>query len=203
MFNPAAGWKSTGIYKRMKTRIFATLLSLFAAFALTSCLGSVETGSSTDNNGGGSTPTLYELTVNKTTWQVYPSKVTLTDNAKEDPKNYTSDYTLTIIAVDASNEIKKDSKRLTINFNADEIAELKDTNIAEQEGFSISYRAADEIKAVEYKPTEGVFTVSEVAEKSVTFVFNQLKLEGESNNILLPGESTLTLSVQGEVKCAL
>ena len=129
----------------MKTRILATLISLFTAFTLSSCLGSIDTGNINNNgggNGGDTTPKLYELTVNNTTWNIYPSKVILTDNAKNDPENYTSDYTLTIIAVDASNMVNQDSKRLEIDFNADDIAELKDANIAEQEGFKISYRSA-------------------------------------------------------------
>lgn len=189
----------------MKTRILATLISLFTAFTLSSCLGSIDTGNINNNgggNGGDTTPKLYELTVNNTTWNIYPSKVILTDNAKKNPENYTSDYTLTIIAVDASNMVNQDSKRLDIDFNADDIAELKDTNIAEQEGFKIKYRSAKDIKVVEYKPLEGIFTVTEAEKKSATFVFNRLKLEGKSNNILLPGTENPTLTVQGEVKCS-
>jgi hypothetical protein len=203
MFNPAPGRE---FYKRMKTRILATLISLFTAFTLSSCLGSIDTGNINNNgggNGGDTTPKLYELTVNNTTWNIYPSKVTLTDNAKNDPENYTSDYTLTIIAVDASNMVNQDSKRLEIDFNADDIAELKDTNIAEQEGFKISYRSAKDLKAVEYKRTEGIFTINEITKDNITFVFNRLKLEGKSNNILLPGTENPTLSVQGVIKCAL
>ena len=203
MFNPAPGRE---FYKRMKTRILTTLISLFTAFTLSSCLGSIDTGNINNNgggNGGDTTPKLYELTVNNTTWNIYPSKVTLTDNAKNDPENYTSDYTLTILAVDASNMVNQDSKRLDIDFNADEIEELKDTNIAEQEGFKIKYRGAKDLKAVEYKPLEGIFTVTEAEKKSITFVFNRLKLEGKSNNILLPGTENPTLTVQGEVKCTL
>lgn len=189
----------------MKTRILATLISLFTAFTLSSCLGSIDTGNINNNgggNGGDTTPKLYELTVNNTTWNIYPSKVTLTDNAKNDTENYTSDYTLTIIAVDGSNMVNQDSKRLDIDFNADEIEELKDTNIAEQEGFKISYRSAKDLKAVEYKRTEGIFTINEITKDNITFVFNRLKLEGKSNNILLPGTENPTLTVQGEVKCS-
>lgn len=203
MFNPAPGRE---FYKRMKTRILATLISLFTAFTLSSCLGSIDTGNINNNgggNGGDTTPKLYELTVNNTTWNIYPSKVTLTDNAKNDPENYTSDYTLTIIAVDGSNMVNQDSKRLEIDFNADDIAELKDTNIAEQEGFKIEYRSAKDLKAVEYKRTEGIFTINEITKDNITFVFNRLKLEGKSNNILLPGTENPTLTVQGEVKCSL
>ena len=203
MFNPAPGRE---FYKRMKTRILATLISLFTAFTLSSCLGSIDTGNINNNgggNGGDTTPKLYELTVNNTTWNIYPSKVTLTDNAKNDPENYTSDYTLTIIAVDGSNMVNQDSKRLEIDFNADDIAELKDANIAEQEGFKISYRSAKDLKAVEYKRTEGIFTINEITKDNITFVFNRLKLEGKSNNILLPGTESPTLSVQGVIKCAL
>ena len=203
MFNPAPGRE---FYKRMKTRILTTLISLFTAFTLSSCLGSIDTGNINNNgggNGGDTTPKLYELTVNNTTWNIYPSKVTLTDNAKNDPENYTSDYTLTIIAVDGSNMVNQDSKRLDIDFNADEIEELKDTNIAEQEGFKISYRSAKDLKAVEYKRTEGIFTINEITKDNITFVFNRLKLEGKSNNILLPGTENPTLTVQGEVKCTL
>lgn len=202
MFNPAPGRE---FYKRMKTRILTTLISLFA-LTLTACIGADNTGNINNNgggNGGDTTPKLYELTVNNTTWHIYPSKVILTDNAKNDPENYTSDYTLTIIAVDASNMVNQDSKRLDIDFNADEIEELKDTNIAEQEGFKIKYRSAKDLKAVEYKPLEGIFTVTEAEKKSITFVFNRLKLEGKSNNILLPGTENPTLTVQGEVKCSL
>ena len=121
----------------------------------------------------------------------------------DDPENYPSDYTLTIIAADGSTMVNQDSKRLDIDFNADEIEELKDTNIAEQEGFKIEYRSAKDLKAVEYKPLEGIFTVTEAEKKSITFVFNRLKLEGKSNNILLPGTENPTLTVQGEVKCSL
>ena len=202
MFNPAPGRE---FYKRMKTRILATLISLFTAFTLSSCLGSIDTGNINNNgggNGGDTTPKLYELTVNNTTWNIYPSKVTLTDNAKNDPENYTSDYTLTIIAADGSNMVNQDSKRLEIDFNADDIAELKDANIAEQEGFKISYRSAKDLKAVEYKRTEGIFTINEITKDNITFVFNRLKLEGKSNNILLPGTENPTLTVQGEVKCS-
>ena len=202
MFNPAPGRE---FYKRMKTRILATLISLFTAFTLSSCLGSIDTGNINNNgggNGGDTTPKLYELTVNNTTWNIYPSKVTLTDNAKNDPENYTSDYTLTIIAVDGSNMVNQDSKRLDIDFNADEIEELKDTNIAEQEDFKISYRSAKDLKAVEYKRTEGIFTINEITKDNITFVFNRLKLDGKSNNILLPGTENPTLTVQGEVKCS-
>ena len=124
-------------------------------------------------------------------------------SAKNDPENYTSDYTLTIIAVDGSNMVNQDSKRLEIDFNADDIAELKDANIAEQEGFKISYRGAKDLKAVEYKRTEGIFTINEITKDNITFVFNRLKLEGKSNNILLPGTENPTLSVQGVIKCAL
>ena len=124
-------------------------------------------------------------------------------SAKNDPENYTSDYTLTIIAVDGSNMVNQDSKRLDIDFNADDIAELKDTNIAEQEGFKISYRSAKDLKAVEYKRTEGIFTINEITKDNITFVFNRLKLEGKSNNILLPDTENPTLTVQGEVKCSL
>ena len=202
MFNPAPGRE---FYKRMKTRILATLISLFTAFTLSSCLGSIDTGNINNNgggNGGDTTPKLYELTVNNTTWNIYPSKVTLTDNAKNDPENYTSDYTLTIIAADGSNMVNQDSKRLEIDFNADDIAELKDANIAEQEGFKISYRSAKDLKAVEYKRTEGIFAINEITKDNITFVFNRLKLEGKSNNILLPGTENPTLTVQGEVKCS-
>ena len=190
----------------MKTRILATLISLFTAFTLSSCLGSIDTGNINNNgggNGGDTTPKLYELTVNNTTWHIYPSKVILTDNAKNDPENYTSDYTLTIIAVDGSNMVNQDSKRLDIDFNADDIAELKDANIAEQEGFKIKYRGAKDLKAVEYKRTEGIFTINEITKDNITFVFNRLKLEGKSNNILLPGTENPTLYVQGVIKCAL
>ena len=55
---------------------------------------------------------------------------------------------------------------------------------------------------MEYKPLEGIFTVTEAEKKSATFVFNRLKLEGKSNNILLPGTENPTLTVQGEVKCS-
>lgn len=198
MFNPAPGRE---FYKRMKTRILTTLISLFA-LTLTACIGADNTGN-INNNGGGTTPTLYELTVNGIVWTIHPSKVILTDNAKNDPENYTSDYTLTILAVDASNMVNQDSKRLDIDFNADEIEELKDTNIAEQEGFKIKYRSAKDLKAVEYKRTEGIFTINEITKDNITFVFNRLKLEGKSNNILLPGTENPTLTVQGEVKCTL
>lgn len=198
MFNPAPGRE---FYKRMKTRILTTLISLFA-LTLTACIGADNTGGNRNENGG-TTPTLYELTVNGIVWTIHPSKVVLTDNAKKNPENYTSDYTLTILAVDASNMVNQDSKRLDIDFNADEIEELKDTNIAEQEGFKIKYRGAKDLKAVEYKPLEGIFTVTEAEKKSITFVFNRLKLEGKSNNILLPGTENPTLTVQGEVKCTL
>ena len=197
MFNPAPGRE---FYKRMKTRILTTLISLFA-LTLTACIGADNTGGNRNENGG-TTPTLYELTVNGIVWTVHPSKVILTDNAKKNPENYTSDYTLTIIAVDASNMVNQDSKRLDIDFNADDIAELKDTNIAEQEGFKIEYRSAKDLKAVEYKRTEGIFTINEITKDNITFVFNRLKLEGKSNNILLPGTENPTLTVQGEVKCS-
>lgn len=199
MFNPAPGRE---FYKRMKTRILITLISLFA-LTLTACIGPDNSGPNHNENGDGTTPTLYELTVNGIVWTIHPSKVVLTDNAKKNPENYTSDYTLTIIAVDASNMVNQDSKRLDIDFNADDIAELKDTNIAEQEDFKIKYRSAKDIKTVEYKPLEGIFTVTEAEKKSATFVFNRLKLEGKSNNILLPGTENPTLTVQGEVKCSL
>lgn len=198
MFNPAPGRE---FYKRMKTRILITLISLFA-LTLTACIGPDNSGPNHNENGG-TTPTFYELTVNGIVWTIHPSKVVLTDNAKKNPENYTSDYTLTIIAVDASNMVNQDSKRLDIDFNADDIAELKDTNIAEQEDFKIKYRSAKDIKTVEYKPLEGIFTVTEAEKKSITFVFNRLKLEGKSNNILLPGTENPTLTVQGEVKCTL
>ena len=186
-------------------KIFAAFMLIMAvAFAACNENPPVGPGNGPNSgNGGDTTPKLYELTVNNTTWNIYPSKVTLTDNAKNDPENYTSDYTLTIIAVDASNMVNQDSKRLDIDFNADDIAELKDTNIAEQEGFKISYRSAKDLKAVEYKPLEGIFTGTEAEKKSITFVFNRLKLEGKSNNILLPGTENPTLTVQGEVKCTL
>lgn len=199
MFNPAPGRE---FYKRMKTRILITLISLFA-LTLTACIGPDNSGPNHNENGDGTTPTLYELTVNGIVWTIHPSKVVLTDNAKKNPENYTSDYTLTIIAVDASNMVNQDSKRLDIDFNADDIAELKDTNIAEQEDFKIKYRSSKDIKTVEYKPLEGIFTVTEAEKKSITFVFNRLKLEGKSNNILLPGTENPTLTVQGEVKCSL
>lgn len=199
MFNPAPGRE---FYKRMKTRILITLISLFA-LTLTACIGPDNSDPNHNENGDGTTPTLYELTVNGIVWTIHPSKVVLTDNAKKNPENYTSDYTLTIIAVDASNMVNQDSKRLDIDFNADDIAELKDTNIAEQEDFKIKYRGSKDIKTVEYKPLEGIFTVTEAEKKSATFVFNRLKLEGKSNNILLPGTENPTLTVQGEVKCSL
>ncbi|MBR3702738.1 MAG: hypothetical protein IKM12_04235 [Alistipes sp.] len=187
----------------MKIKILTALFSLLAVVSFSSCIGPDNSGPNHNENGDGTTPTLYELTVNGIVWTIHPSKVVLTDNAKKNPENYTSDYTLTIIAVDASNMVNQDSKRLDIDFNADDIAELKDTNIAEQEDFKIKYRSAKDIKTVEYKPLEGIFTVTEAEKKSITFVFNRLKLEGKSNNILLPGTENPTLTVQGEVKCSL
>lgn len=186
----------------MKIKVLATILSILTVCSFTACIDSENSGSS--NIGGtGSTITTYELTVNDNTWTILPAKVILTDNAKKNPETYTHDYTLTILAIDASNMINQDSKRLDISFNAEDLAELKDTNIAENEEFQITYRSSRDVKAVKYTTTEGIFSITEIDKKSATFVFNNLELEGISNTILLPGMDNPTLTVHGEVKCAL
>lgn len=190
------------IYNYMKINVLSAIFSFLTLFTFTACIDSENSGNGNNDNTSPEIKT-YELTVNDKTWTILPAKVILTDNAKKNPETYTHDYTLTIIAIDASNMVNQDSKRLDISFDAEDLNDLKNVNIAEDENFQILYRSAKDIKAIKYKTTDGIFTVSAIDKKTVSFAFNQLKLEGESGGLLLPGIENPTLSIKGEVKCSL
>lgn len=186
----------------MKTRILATILSLCAAVLFTACVGAE---SSSSNNGNNTQPTLkmYELEVNDTTWKIYSEKITLTDNAKKNPEDYEYDYTLTIKAADASNQINADSKIFNFYFDADNLEELKNENMTDCENFHLLYRGKMETKASKYNPTGGVMTITEIDTKSISIAFNELTLKAESSNLLLPGQEPATLKISGSIKCSL
>lgn len=157
-------------------------------------------------NGGNTTlPTMkmYELEVNEAKWSIYASKITLTDNAEKNPETYEYDYTLTVRAMDASNMINADSKTFSFNFNADDLAALKNENIAEGEDFHLLYRGKMETKPQRYNTTSGIMTITEIEDKGMTIVFNNLSMEAERSNTLLPGMEPATLKIHGTIKCSL
>ncbi len=186
----------------MKIKILTALFSLLAVVSFSSCIGDDDTGV----NGGNSTlPTvkIYELDVNNTKWSIYASKITLTDNAEKNSETYEYDYTLTVRAMDASNMINADSKTLNINFNADDLAALKNENIAEGEEFHLLYRGKMETKPTRYNTTDGIMTITEIDDKGMTIVFNNLSMKAERSSSMLPGTEPPTLKIHGSIKCSL
>lgn len=185
----------------MKTKILFTIFTLCAAVCFTSCLDSTETGSSTGNTG--TTVTVYELNVNNDSWQIYESKISLTDNAKKNPESYVYDYTLTVRAADASNMINADSKTLSFNFDTDSIEELKNEDLVNCENFHMLYRGKMETKASTYNYVSGRMVITEMDSKSMSIVFNNLKMKTEKDNLLLPNDETRELTISGSIKFAL
>ena len=97
----------------MKTRIITLILTTFTLLSLTSCLSGIDTSSNNGGNGGNGnnqdqTSDYYKLEVNGSTWQIHKSKAVIKENTGENQM----DYTVTLIAVDASNTITLDSKQL-------------------------------------------------------------------------------------------
>ena len=188
----------------MKTRILFTILSLCTAVCLTSCIASVDTGTSSGNVG--TTVTVYELNVNGEAWSFYGSKISLTDNAQKNPETYEYDYTLTLRAADASNMINAESKILTFNFDAENIEELKDTNFSDCENFHLLYRGKMESKAQTYTYQGGVMTITAIDKGVATIVFNSLKMKTTSTADIsspLPDLQSKEITLSGEIKCTL
>ena len=126
------------IFYSMKTRILTLISVLFTLFSLSSCLALTDTGepNKTPGNNQNQEDDYLKLTVNGTQWQIHKSKAVLMSNTEEG----TMDYTVAIIAVDASNSITADSKQLRINFNASDLESAVNKNIAGSEDFHILYR---------------------------------------------------------------
>lgn len=185
----------------MRTKILFAIFTLCAAVCLSSCISAENNGSVTPGNIG-TTAKAYELSVNNNTWQIYESKITLTDNATQNAENYEYDYTLTIIAADASNMVNAESKILTFNFDAANIEDLEGTNVADCENFHLLYRGKMETKASRYNYVSGRIAFTEIEEKGMGIVFNSLKLKGVGGNLLLPGEETPEITISGAIKCA-
>ncbi|MBR5334520.1 MAG: hypothetical protein IKV33_07245 [Alistipes sp.] len=186
----------------MKTKILFAIFTLCAAVCFTSC---ISTENQTNSGGNVNLPTtvIYELSVNNSTWQIYDSKITLTDNAEQNPESYTYDYTITIIAADASNQVNADSKTLNFNFDANSIEDFKNENLATSENFHLLYRGKMETKASRYNYVSGRMTITEIGEKSMSIVFNNLKMKADGSNLLLPGEETPEMTINGAIKCVL
>ena len=187
----------------MKTRIITLILSAFTLFAMQSCLALADTsntntsqnGNNTDNN---KTEEYYKLTVNGSEWQIHSTKATIQANSN----NNATDYTVSIIAIDASNSITADSKQLKVNFNASDLESAVGKNLATDEDFNVMYRAKKESTASKYTHKSGIVVITESGEDYAKMSFNDLVVEYRGS-LLNPDEVTATLSISGSIKCAI
>lgn len=185
----------------MKTRIITLILTTFTLLSLTSCLSGIDTSSNNGGNGGNGnnqdqTSDYYKLEVNGSTWQIHKSKAVIKENTGENQM----DYTVTLIAVDASNTITLDSKQLYINFNADDLESLEGENIALSEDFNILYRGKNDFTQKKYVYKSGVMSISKLGTDYVEISFGNLNIENKGS-LIDPNEVIATLSVNGTIKC--
>ena len=184
----------------MKTRIVSFIFSAFALLAMQSCLALVDTSNANtnqnENNSDNKTEQYYKLTVNGSEWQIYNTKATIQANSNSNA----TDYTATIIAIDASNSVTADSKQLMVNFNASDLESVVGKNLANGEGFNVMYRSKKDVSACKYTYKSGIMAITESDEKSVKLSFNDLTMEYRGS-LLNPDEVTATLSISGSIKC--
>ena len=183
----------------MKTRIITFIVSILTIVSLQSCLSLVDT---TSQNGGNpqngqdnqnQTNDYYEINVNNSMWQIHKSKSTIKANTEEGEM----DYTISIIAINASNSITEDSKQLKINFNASDLESVKSKNLALSEGFNILYRAEKQLSEEEYFYRDGIMSITDISDDNIKLTFSNLKLESQ-NSILLENK---ILTIHGTLKC--
>lgn len=185
------------IFYSMKTRILTLISVLFTLFLLSSCLALTDTGESnkTPGNNQNQEDNYYKLTVNDSQWQIHKSKAVLMSNTEEG----TMDYTVAIIAVDASNSITADSKQLRINFNALDLESVVNKNIAGSEDFHILYRPAKQFAAIKFTYDSGIMSITEIGKDYVKLNFSNLKLKYQSAIVGVEEK----LSINGSIKCML
>ena len=165
-----------------------------------SCLSSFDTSSQNGinqngQNGQNEANDYYKLTVNGSEWKIHKSKAVIKANTDDN----LMDYTVSIIAIDASNSINADSKQLNINFNASDLESVKSENLALSEGFNILYRAKDNFSTSKYTYQDGIMSITELEDDYVKISFSNLSME-KQNSIIIENQ---TLNIHGTIKCKL
>lgn len=174
------------------------MMAMICSFS--SCVGDDSTGNS-GSSGELPKPVYYTISVNGKDWSVLSSKCFLIDNAKQSPDSYEYDYTMRIIAVDASNNLNADSKQLSINFNAEDIETIKGTNLAAQQEFNIQTRIANNARTLLFQRNSGVMTATKVEKEKIAFTFNELEVEADLP-MALPGQpQTTSMVINGDIVC--
>ena len=146
-------------------------------------------------NGQNEANDYYKLTVNGSEWKIHKSKAVIKANTDDN----LMDYTVSIIAIDASNSINADSKQLNINFNASDLESVKSENLALSEGFNILYRAKDNFSTSKYTYQDGIMSITELEDDYVKINFSNLSME-KQNSIIIENQ---TLNIYGTIKCKL
>lgn len=178
---------------------FLTLILSFVCLAsMTSCIAGMEPSKGNTNTNGGSQPTtdIYSLEVNGQDWQIYKSNATLVANTEEGE----TDYTATLIAIDASNSLTVDSKQLHIHFDASDLESRVGENIALGEEFNITYRIKMNPKQLVFKRVSGQMSITEIKDGYVKFSFNNLKVNHTSGTTDFDIVNQ-DIVINGSIKC--
>ena len=181
-----------------KIYFFTLILSFLSLAMMTSCLAGSDDKSGNLNGTGGSQPNveIYTLEVNGKNWQIYKSDATLVANTDEDK----TDYTASLVAVDASNSLTVDSKQLHIHFDASDLESVEGENISLDDKFNITYRIKMNPKQLVFKRVSGIMTITEVGEGYVKLGFNNLKVNHTSGtaDFDIVNEDIV---INGSIKC--
>lgn len=179
-------------------KVLKLILPLLAVVFLGSCLSSTNTqqGPELPPDKEETDKDYFELNINGQAWKFHKTRVTIKANADEGMP----DYTVSLIAIDASNSITTDSKQVRIYFNAADLESLEGTNIALGDEFHITYRGLKETAAAKYTYKSGVMNISQESEKELKLSFGNLTTECRGS-LIDPEEVTATLTISGTIMC--